>query len=206
MRPKYFCTVFSFSTVTIWHWCCSAKSENNTSSLVKSPAGWRPRWVYSKWPEQCLATTSFGGTVGSISSTFSGSNSATLQTCTSTTCTGCTANTVTSGACASGFGGSAIFSWTPPSSGSGSCFHEDTVISYKGDQLSLSELEKHSECAIPHVVSAIGSIVTANCGGQPKVLPACQRDGSRACGSASTTWDSKERVGHESGSRSRTGG
>jgi len=44
------------------------------------------------------------------------------------------------------------------------------VISYKGDQLSLSELEKHSECAIPHVVSAIGSIVTANCGGQPKVL------------------------------------
>jgi hypothetical protein len=31
-------------------------------------------------------------------------------------------------------------------------------------------LKQHSECAIPHIVSAVGSIVTANCGGETKIL------------------------------------
>ncbi len=36
--------------------------------------------------------------------------------------------------------------------------------------LSLAELQRHSECAIPHIVSSIGTIVTASCAGVTKVL------------------------------------
>jgi hypothetical protein len=129
----------------------------------------------------CLQTT--GTTCGTItglplvgSATLAG-NVATLQGCICASTTACSANTtgaaitINNGQCylASVLGlgaGSFRATW----SGSGTCFHEETTITYKGASMTLPDLEKHTECAIPHIVSAVGSIVTANCGGETKVL------------------------------------
>jgi hypothetical protein len=104
------------------------------------------------------------------------------QTCTCSCCSGnnCAPSVVGNIPCPCGAGNSGCAAAFPSSCGaatgqnncvsSGSCFHEDTTISYKGTELSLSELQKHPECAIPHIVSAFGSIVTANCAGGTKVL------------------------------------
>jgi hypothetical protein len=54
---------------------------------------------------------------------------------------------------------------------SGSCFHENTTITYKGDDFTLTQLENaHPECTVPHVVTHQGHIITAKCGQDTKVL------------------------------------
>ena len=50
------------------------------------------------------------------------------------------------------------------------CFHEDTVITYGGAQLTLQDLQSHQDCRIPHIVQAQGVIVTAQCGDSQKHL------------------------------------
>jgi len=44
----------------------------------------------------------------------------------------------------------------PPAPPSNTCFHRDTVITYKDRQYSLADFKNHPECHIPHVVSAPG--------------------------------------------------
>ncbi len=44
------------------------------------------------------------------------------------------------------------------------CFHESTVITYKGAQYTSEQLEKHPECRIPHHVQARGTIIETSCG------------------------------------------
>ncbi len=124
-----------------------------------------------------------GGTCGAIAvgqvtvtgvATING-NTATLQGCSPAGCassTACTANqgapiTITNGVCTSaasiGFSGSFTTSWSSGGS-SGSCFHEDTEIMYNNENLSLAQLQHHTECVIPHLVTAVGNIIHAECG------------------------------------------
>ena len=44
-----------------------------------------------------------------------------------------------------------------------SCFHKDTVISYKGANYSFAQLQNISECYIPHTVRTSGYEIEANC-------------------------------------------
>lgn len=76
---------------------------------------------------------------------------------------------LTNGQCfARASGGDARPAWTTINGGGGSssarCFHEDTVITYEGTQYVMGELLNHPECAVPHVVSALGVTVVAQCG------------------------------------------
>merc|ERR1711991_10459 len=51
------------------------------------------------------------------------------------------------------------------------CFHEETPIVMKGKTYHLDDLQKnHPQCAVPHVVEAIGVIVTAKCSSEIKKL------------------------------------
>ena len=44
------------------------------------------------------------------------------------------------------------------------CFHEETIIMYKGESFTLSQLRNHSECRVPHLVtSSRGFVVGTNC-------------------------------------------
>ena len=53
---------------------------------------------------------------------------------------------------------------TFPSSASTVCFHESTLISYKGQTFSLAQLSTISECRIPHIVrSKDGVIIKTSC-------------------------------------------
>jgi hypothetical protein len=44
------------------------------------------------------------------------------------------------------------------------------MITYGQEQLSMAQLENHDECAIPHVVTEQGLIITARCAAETKVL------------------------------------
>jgi len=50
---------------------------------------------------------------------------------------------------------------------SGVCFHEDTHIEYNGKSHSMDEFKAHSDCTIPHVVSAVGVQVATTCSDKP---------------------------------------
>lgn len=52
----------------------------------------------------------------------------------------------------------------------GKCFHENTTITYNNHQFSLAQLQNHAECHIPHIVNAVGTVLTAKCGGETKIL------------------------------------
>lgn len=54
----------------------------------------------------------------------------------------------------------------------GTCFHEETEIEYNGKKFSLQQLQDHliPECFVPHVVSAVGLIVSADCEGYIRTL------------------------------------
>lgn len=44
------------------------------------------------------------------------------------------------------------------------CFHEETIISYKGKAFTLQQLQGHLECRIPHIVSSSrGFVISTNC-------------------------------------------
>jgi hypothetical protein len=43
------------------------------------------------------------------------------------------------------------------------CFHKDSTIAYKGERLTLAQLERHAECAIPHEVVADGVRIETAC-------------------------------------------
>jgi hypothetical protein len=49
------------------------------------------------------------------------------------------------------------------------CFHEDTVIHYKGESFTMHDLANNNEpeCRIPHVVQSVGVRVTTSCGDTP---------------------------------------
>jgi hypothetical protein len=130
---------------------------------------------------QCIPasqlSTSFSSTSG-VQAVFTGT-SAVVNVYGNTGCTGAsqTIGPVTNGVCTQvaipGLGtGDVKLSWSSTACPSSSvCFHEDTLITYNGAELSLTQLERHPECSIPHIVHAVGSIVTAMCGAsEPKVL------------------------------------
>lgn len=50
------------------------------------------------------------------------------------------------------------------------CFHESTIISYKGKELSLKALQnqKEPECEIPHVLESQGVVIEALCEGKER--------------------------------------
>ncbi len=124
----------------------------------------------SFWPKvTACGSVQFGCTGGQISVNTYGQSSIGCLSGTDLTCstTSTSVNSLGTTGCASLSAGSALVAGCGVA---GTCFHEDTIISYKGENLSLPELEKHSECAIPHIVSAIGSIVTVHCGAETKVL------------------------------------
>jgi GT2 family glycosyltransferase len=45
----------------------------------------------------------------------------------------------------------------------GTCFHKDSTIAYKGERLTLTQLRRHAECAIPHEVVADGVRIETAC-------------------------------------------
>ena len=49
------------------------------------------------------------------------------------------------------------------------CFHEDTVINYRGDKYIMEDFfnENEPECRIPHVVEAIGLVISTSCDNIP---------------------------------------
>ena len=61
------------------------------------------------------------------------------------------------------FAGSAPCSFTPQSLSCGVCFHKDTLIAYENREYNLAELEKFSECRIPHRVRAVGVVLHTTC-------------------------------------------
>jgi hypothetical protein len=77
--------------------------------------------------------------------------------------------TCTNGPCTSNSGGTTATTTTPASS-SGSCFHEETIIVYDSEAMSLEQLKTHADCVVPHTVTALGHIITAQCGGVTKTL------------------------------------
>ena len=137
---------------------------------------------------QCIPTNSFGATINSLRAAGLTSNAGTLTLCSSTDCsTGCSGTAVTSGVCtdSAALGGSGRFTWSPittttttltaapttaPSTSSNPCFHEDTVITYNGEDHRLQDLEHHEDCAIPHIVESRGTIITGECGKSRKLL------------------------------------
>jgi vesicle-associated membrane protein 7 len=51
--------------------------------------------------------------------------------------------------------------------GGTACFHESTQLTYNGKSYSMQELEKSTECRIPHVVTEDGLSITTSCGPTP---------------------------------------
>jgi len=49
------------------------------------------------------------------------------------------------------------------------CFHKDTLITYKTQQLKLKDLveRKHKECHIPHIVRSRGVVISTSCSKTP---------------------------------------
>lgn len=54
------------------------------------------------------------------------------------------------------------------------CFHKDTIITYAGKDYTFDEIRVHDDCSVPHVVSAYGVIVSAECGNIKKTLKLTQ--------------------------------
>ena len=54
--------------------------------------------------------------------------------------------------------------------GSNSCFHESTIITYKGARYTMTELLNGAEpeCHVPHTPSARGVVVSASCSGEER--------------------------------------
>jgi glycosyltransferase involved in cell wall biosynthesis len=69
----------------------------------------------------------------------------------------------------------------------GTCFHKDTVVTYEGREMGRRELEKHSDCRVPHVVRAVGVAVHTTCAAKPLRLTSDHlvftARGTRAAGS-----------------------
>lgn len=98
-------------------------------------------------------------------------NTMTLRSCTCATSSTCASTmgaaiSITNGACnlasvlgVAGLTGSFKVTWAS----SGSCFHKDTLITYKNVNYTLDQLRVHPECSIPHIVQAVGVVVIASC-------------------------------------------
>lgn len=54
--------------------------------------------------------------------------------------------------------------------GSGKCFHKDTIITYGGMSYTFAEIQAHPSCSIPHIVQAQGVVVTARCANLTRIL------------------------------------
>lgn len=53
------------------------------------------------------------------------------------------------------------------------CFHESTLISYKGESFSLKQLKGRlvADCKVPHLVQARGVVIEASCSGTTARAP-----------------------------------
>jgi len=49
------------------------------------------------------------------------------------------------------------------------CFHEDTLIEYRGNHFTMEDFLNNNEpdCRVPHVVEAVGVVITTSCSGVP---------------------------------------
>ncbi len=52
---------------------------------------------------------------------------------------------------------------TAPVVAAATCFHIDTLITYKGVEHKLADLQKHSDCSVPHVFESSGVIIETEC-------------------------------------------